>query len=159
MSVNVTLTHQEMHNAVTMALQVVYNNTRAGRSHRWGMTSENTDVWGVNIEAMLAETALAKHCGVYHHLAPHGDRDKGDVFINGVPHEVRHTKYQNGCLLLHNGDQQDRKYWLITGAVGVYQIRGWILGAEGMLKKYWSEPQPGRGCYMVPQDRLSKAMP
>jgi len=46
-------------------------------------------------------------------------------------------------------------FWLLCGTNGKYSIKGWILGAEGKRKEYWSDPTgKDRPAFFVPQSAL-----
>lgn len=107
-------------------------------------------VWGEQIEGALSEYALAKHLNVHWEgVGVAGGNDLADE-------EVRVTKYQNGNLLLHPADKNDKRYWLLTGENGKYTIHGYIYGRDGKQQKYWRDPVGGRACFFVPQSALTK---
>jgi len=112
------------------------------------MKHRGTRDWTLDIEGACAECAAAKGLGVYWD----GMGLTGDV--RGV--EVRHTQRPDGHLLLHDGDDQGEKpYLLVTGSAPTYVLRGWVWGHEGKRPVYCAGPPrlrtPG---YMVPQAAL-----
>jgi hypothetical protein len=104
--------------------------------------------WKLQIEGAMSEYALAKYLNV--HWEGVGFPDADDVGNE----DVRVTTHESGCLILHDRDKDDKKYWLLIGQNGEYEIKGYIFGRDGKQKKYWKEKVPGRPCYFVPQTDL-----
>jgi hypothetical protein len=106
--------------------------------------------WQSNIEGVLSEMALSKHWNLYW-------KGKGNLREPDVGnHDCRSTPYGTGHLLLHKEDPDERRYYLLIGVNGRYEVAGWCYGMEGKLDEYWKAPQRGRPCYMVPQTALRK---
>ncbi len=103
--------------------------------------------WQVNIEGALAEMAMAKHLNVYWTKGEFRAPDVGVVDVRSTPHE-------NGCLIVHETDEDGRVFWLLTGENGRYCIRGWMYGYEAKNAKYWKDPTGNRPAYFVPQSEL-----
>jgi hypothetical protein len=123
---------------------------KRGGKHEWGMSEENA--WHAHIEGVLGELALAKWQGVYWSLTTFAKRNDGDVGKD----EVRTTHHENGRLIMHPEDSDDRKYWLVTGSMGEYQIRGWLYGRDGKQERWWADPAKNRRpAYWVPQEELN----
>ena len=101
--------------------------------------------WKLQIEGAMSEYALAKYLNV--HWEGVGFPDADDVGNE----DVRVTSHENGCLILHDRDKDDKKYWLLIGQNGEYEIKGYIFGRDGKQKKYWQEKVKGRPCYFIPQ--------
>jgi len=127
------------------------NNIKNNRHQKYG--ADAYDAWTMDIEGALGEMALAKYLGVY--WEGYGIKAGSDVSGD----DVRTTKYSNGRLIMHPDDHDDRRYWLVTGQSGTYNIRGWIMGYDGKHSDYWEDPQGGRAAYFVPQSRLYKKPP
>ena len=89
--------------------------------------------WKLQIEGAMSEYALAKYLNV--HWEGVGFPDADDVGNE----DVRVTPHENGCLILHDRDKDDKKYWLLIGQNGEYEIKGYIFGRDGKQKKYWQE--------------------
>ena len=107
--------------------------------------------WQIDVEGVLTEGAAALALGVpYKPVVGELDSLWGDI-AEGI--QVRGTKYATGSLLIHDRDQDDHAFILVTGIYGIYDIRGWIWGKEGKKKKYW-KVHKGRGAYWVPQESL-----
>lgn len=123
-------------------------NVRDKRKHRYGATNEET--WDMNINGAIGELALAKHLGWY------WDGALGNFKADDVGHhQVRATTWENGRLLIHHEDKDDRKFVLVTlHDMPCVTLAGWMLGQDAKDPAYWAEPRRGRGCYAVPQEML-----
>ncbi len=122
-------------------------NMKLGRKTAHG--AKDSDSWQMHIEGALGECALSKYLD--HHWSGKGvlrGCDVGDV-------DVRTASKDNYRLILHNEDPDDRVFWLLTGANGNYQIKGWIMGWQGKHEKYWTDPNTGRPAFFVPQSALN----
>ena len=107
--------------------------------------------WQIDVEGVLTEGAAAMALGVpYEPVVGELDSLWGDI-ASGI--QVRGTRYPKGSLLIHDSDQDDHAYILVTGIYGIYDIRGWIWAKEGKKKKYW-KVYKDRGSYWVPQSAL-----
>ena len=73
--------------------------------------------WKLQIEGAMSEYALAKYLNV--HWEGVGFPDADDVGNE----DVRVTPHENGCLILHDRDKDDKKYWLLVGQNGEYEIK------------------------------------
>lgn len=114
--------------------------------------NRNFERWQIDVEGVLTEAAAAKALGLEYE-ATVGELDSltGDI---GPGLQVRGTKYTTGSLLIHDSDQDDHIFILVTGSYGVYDVRGWIYARDGKDKSLWKEYK-GRGAYWVPQERLA----
>ena len=125
-------------------------NIKAARvERRAAIDIKAADGWVRDIEGALGEVALAKALNVF--IADHGDMkcpDVGDV-------DVRMTMHENGRLIIHPDDPDDRAFYLVTGAYGDYVVRGWIRGGDAKRDEWWTDPSGGRPAYFVPQDALT----
>lgn len=106
--------------------------------------------WQDHIDGALGECAAAKWMGRYWHgrLGSLGLADVGS-------YEVRTAAKPGHALILHESDQDDRAFILVTGLNGRYAIRGWILGRDGKRPEFWKDPAGGRGAFFVPQSALA----
>jgi len=112
---------------------------------------EDGGEWQADIESALAEMALAKHLGVYWAPSCGGPLDTRDV----GGREVRHTERDDGCLLIRDCDSDDAPFYLVTGRMGVYEIRGHLeRGADGKQESYRRAPNGRAPAYFVPQRDL-----
>lgn len=124
-----------------------------GRGDRYG--APPSDLWGIDIEACLAELAVAKAYDLYwERLAYDPATLRGDV----ATLQVRSTWREDGCLILHEEDRDDATFILVTGCAPTYTVRGWIQGRAGKQRQWWREGD-GRPAYFVPQAALSPTSP
>lgn len=146
----IKLTGAEMQMAALVGTQRQLESLKLGHKHMYG--AKNEDSWQMNIEGALGECALAKHLGVYWSKGAVGAPDVGEV-------DVRTTTHQDGRLILHDRDHDNRKYYLLTGINGEYVIRGWMWGKDGKNAKYKQDPQgTNRWAYFVPQADLQDSL-
>lgn len=148
MECKVSLSLSEILHAANAGTLRVVENIKLGRAGSHGLNS-NTD-WQLHIEGAMAECALAKFLNVYWEgKGKFNGVDVGDV-------DVRSTRYDNGKLIIHPSDDDNRKYYLLTGIDGNYIVRGWIWGRDAKNQMYWSDPSgKNRPAYFVPQDKLN----
>ena len=107
--------------------------------------------WQIDVEGLLAEAAAAKALGLpYEAVVGRLDTKEGDI---GPGLQVRSTSYSFGHLLVHDKDDDDHKFILVTGIYGVYDVRGWVYARDGKHDKY-KQTRKGRWAYWVPQDVL-----
>jgi len=113
--------------------------------------------WQMQIEGCLSEYALSQYLGI--HWEGAGEIGGTDV---GKDEEVRVTPISNGHLILHPSDKDDKRFWLLTGKNGVYQVRGYLYGRDGKKPEFWKtiheKDDDGvirdRSCYWIPQSFL-----
>ena len=145
----VRLTCPEMLQA---AMAGIMRRVESVKLQRRDLLPVKADPWGADVEGALAECALAKGLGVY--WAGKGIFRGGDVGAL----QVRSTPRADGCLLLQPDDDDDAMFWLVTGAMGFYVLRGCIRGRDGKRDEWW-EHKPGthRAAFYVPQSALIEA--
>lgn len=143
----VTLTWPEAQVGAFIGCQRQLRALARGRNHRHGYNG--ADSWTINIEGVAAEFAVAKTLDAF--WSDSSDPD----YTGDIDHyHVRQTAWQNGGLLLHPDDPDDATFILAVGALPTYRLAGYLLAAEGKRPEFWTEPQSGRPCFKVPQDRL-----
>jgi hypothetical protein len=126
---------------------------RHGREDRYGAPPQ--DLWGLDIEACLAELAVAKAYNLYwERLARNPAALRGDV----AELQVRSTWREDGSLILHHEDPDDAIFILVTGRAPTFDIRGWIRGSDGKEERWWRTGD-GRPAFFVPQSALNRASP
>ena len=102
----------------------------------------------MGIEGALGEIVIAKHFKIFWGKGSYGADDVG-------PYEVRQTHHAHGSLIVHPTDKDDKRYYLVTGILGNYVIRGYMYARDAKQQKYWSDPQgTNRPAYFVPQNDL-----
>ena len=111
------------------------------------------DLWGMDIEACAAEMAVAKVAGKYWNAISSGRlKDLGGDVGRGI--QVRSTQRMNGCLILHDRDDDDHNFFLVIGSIPTFRIPGWIEGHKGKDQRFWRNGD-GRPAYFVPQSELN----
>lgn len=112
--------------------------------------------WGSDIESSASEMLVCRELGVYWDgFFPGTDKVKGDfVFPDGTIGQVKQTVFDRGGLLLHDRDNNDHYFILVTGKIPYMKIRGGIFARDGKVEKYWDEGLP-RPAYCVPQHMLT----
>lgn len=123
---------------------------RRGGAH--GFQRNPQDRYRIDVEGMHAEYVAAKALGLlpFNPTVSEQDSKFGDI---GPGLQVRSTRYTSGSLLIHDSDDDDHVFILVTGEYGVFNVRGWIYAREGKVKKLW-KVHKDRGAYWVTQDRL-----
>jgi hypothetical protein len=151
----VTLTHAECELAVQVGarrrLHALRNATHEvyGKAHRG-------DYWTVDIEAAAGELAVAKALGVFFSVKDSAAEDRADGDVAGA--QVRHTQLAHGSLICHDRDHDDHRFFLVTGRMPTFVVRGWILGRDAKSSEYWREDVP-RPAFFVPQVALTPLQP
>src|SRR5688572_3645476 len=122
-------------------------NRRAGRVHAHGCGPDNG--WSQHIEGAAGELAVAKALGLFWSGAV------GNLAADDVgPLQVRTTRVEAGCLIVHPSDPADRAFVLVTGQAPDFMLRGWIMGRHAKRHKWWADPAGGRPAFFVPQRAL-----
>jgi len=143
----VTLSSCEIFQGAMIGVMRRVRDMKAGRSERHNVPAGGG--WQRDIEGALGEVALAKSLNVF--IADHNDMKCPDV--GSV--DCRMTPRENGRLIIHPDDPDDRAFYLVTGAYGDYVVRGWIRGGDAKRVEWWTDPSGGRPAYFVPQDALT----
>lgn len=145
-SISIPLSAIEMYQAGCAGMMRRLEAIKKGR----GGTFCTATPWDMDIEAAGAEMVVAKWLGRYWHaLADDPTVLEGDV----GRYQIRHTKHDNGCLVLQPKDPDQAIFVLVVGAYPTYTIRGWIEGEAGKQKQFWRDNVP-HPAYFVPQDAL-----
>ena len=104
--------------------------------------------WQRHIEGALTECAMAKYLNVYWSKQSWPHPDVGNI-------DVRSTHWEHGDLRIEPKDDNDRKFYLLTGLNGTYTMRGWIYGETAKQEKYLKTYDKEREMkYFVPQSDL-----
>jgi hypothetical protein len=144
-NVDVPMTAPEMMQGGLVGLMRRVGSMKAPTRDRYARKSS----WSTDIDSAIAEMAVSKYRGIYWI----GHRNSGADLTDG--REVRATIYEDGHLLLHETDRDDRLFVLVVAKPPVYSIRGQILALNGKIDDYW---RPARGedaaCWWVPQGVL-----
>lgn len=107
--------------------------------------------WDMDVESSCAEAAVAKHLKSFWlgALDTFKDADVG----NNV--QVRHTKLENGRLIVRQGDPIDHVYILVVGKAPKFKLVGFISGHEAMQEEYLDAPSGRELAYFIPQGDLT----
>lgn len=152
-TITVTLSYGEQVAAATIGVQRQLEAIRAGRPDTHGFEGLG---WDLHVEGAAGELALAKACGVYWPASVNTFRDGEDV----TGYEVRTRSKPYYDLILRPNDDPEKRYVLITGKMPVYQIRGWILGKDGMQEQFWRTIANSREpAYFIPALSLTPVTP
>jgi hypothetical protein len=146
MPIRINLTEDEMLMAAQQATLRILQCKRDGKRHRYG--AKETETWQMGIEGAMGEIVIAKHFGIFWGKGTYGSDDVG-------PYEVRQTPLDHGSLIVHPTDKDEKRYYLVTGILGNYVIRGYMFARDAKQPKYWNDPTgKGRPAYFVPQSDL-----
>lgn len=146
--VKVLLSNSELFQGASAGIMRRLLAMRCNRKDRYGQPP--ADLWGNDIESACAELAVAKATGSYWQaVAADPSKLPGDV----GPLQVRWTPRTDGCLILHEPDPDDARFYLVTGRAPALTIVGWIWCGDGKRKQWWSRGD-GRPAFFVPQKAL-----
>lgn len=147
----VELTHDELRRYAALGCERAISAMSKGRKGAHGFNRYD-ERWQIDVEGLLAEFAAAKGLGLlpFEPVVGALDTKHGDI---GPGLQVRGTHYDTGRLLLHDKDDDDHRFILVTGHSGFYVLRGWIYARHGKHPSYW-KLYKGRGAYWVDQSRL-----
>lgn len=152
--ITIPLTWPEVVLATQIGVMRQIQNMRNGAKNQYGATE--LDAFQRHIVSAHTELALAKSRNCFWNGA-HGDYDAADV---GDFYEVRGTMHRNGRLRLHDTDKDDKPYvharlrYEIAEKRCYVDLVGWMYGYEGKRREFWTDPQPGRFAYFVPDQKL-----
>jgi len=131
----VVLTQIEMEVAALVGSRRRAESKKNGRKDRLE-ANDKQDAWASDIEGAAAEMAYCKWrnrywscgCETFH---------AADV---GTKEQIRWTKWPNGFCRIYKEDLDDHYFVLVTGESPVFDIRGWISGADGKRLGPWGSP-------------------
>jgi hypothetical protein len=99
-----------------------------------------------NVDAAGAELAASKATGLRWHMTVGDDLAEPDL---GRGTEVRHTRRDDGGLIVRSKDPSGRVFVLVTGSLPRYRVVGHLAGVEAMQDDFrWED------AWLVPQSRL-----
>ena len=143
----INLTSYELMTASHVGIMRQVQSLKKRSNDMYGADKNNG--WQLHIEGALGECAVAKAIDLYWSGSV-GNFSGGDV----GKIEVRTRSKHNYDLILHNSDSDSAWFVLVTGVNGKYVVGGCILGRDGKLDKFWSDPAGNRPAYFVPQSAL-----
>lgn len=141
----VTLSNPEMLLAAQVGVMRRVKAITVDRQARYGFDGEP---WGSDIESCGAEMAIGKLVGTYWSpdLVP-GPGDVGNI-------EVRSSTKADARLILHPDDPDEALFILVTGRLPEFEVHGAIVGKQGKVENYWTDPGTGRPAFFVPREAL-----
>jgi hypothetical protein len=124
-------------------------NLKRGAKSTYGQDGSN--LWQLHIEGALAEMAVSKYLD-YYWWGRVGNYNASDV---SQSIEVRHSANHKHRLILHDRDNDNSPFILVTGGIGQYILQGWIMGKDGKQPQYYKDPTGNnRPAYFVPREVL-----
>lgn len=146
----IVLSPSEIQMAAFVGCQRATENIKKGEIYNVSGEDETT-FWERMVGGAVAEAAFAKHLNVYWWKGNRNDPDVGEF-------EVRTTPYASGHLHIKPNDPEGKRFYLLTGACGIYYIKGWFTAEEAKQHPEWlysrkigRDPQ-----YWIPQSSLHK---
>jgi len=116
--------------------------------------SSDRDGWQLNIMAVMAEAAWAKHRNIYYNASMNDYRAK-DV---GNYYQIRSSSIvykSNACLRLHESDDDDLPYILALVGMRDVVFVGWMYGFCGKQPQFWRDRWGvGRPAFFIEQSDL-----
>jgi hypothetical protein len=87
--------------------------------------------WTTMIEGALSEYALAQYLNRHWEgTGLPGGNDLGEE-------EVRVSDLDYGSLIVRPKDNDEKRYWLLTGSNATYTVRGYMYAKDAKKDKYW----------------------
>lgn len=148
----VTLTWPEINLALWVASERVLFALREQVPEKHG--AEN-DLGGVDYHfaGCIGELATAKHLNLFWPPAI-GEFNTVDV---GGKVQVRAGRRADHRLMLHHKDGDDVPFvfvMVIGAKLPRVTLRGWCYARDGKRQEYWTDPNTGRPCFLVPGEIL-----
>ena len=148
MSVEIKLSSNEMMQAATVGIMRQLSALQKNRIPAHGAGSERD--WQYHVEGAMGEFAVAKFYGCFWNGSV-GRVDTPDVGAL----EVRTRSDSNYDLILHESDNDEAYFVLVTGKNGVYKLHGVIQGRRGKRPEFLRDAaNNNRQAYFVPKSRL-----
>lgn len=150
----VELTIDEWAESAHMAVNRQVASERASLRHTY---DSSRDMFR-EITSMHAERAFSVFTGMVWHQI---ERDTKDEIVNVHGPDVGEYQVRqapggkNRSLIVRDGDRPDDVFVLVLGWHRLYEITGWMTGAEARQSRYRMAPDPSRPpCWMVPPEAL-----
>ena len=103
-------------------------------------------------DAAGAEMAVAKATNCY--WPPSLDAQPKTVPDVGKAIQVRHTRLPHGSLIVSPKDEDDQYFFLVTGEIPEYEVRGFLKGKDAKKEEWLRDPNGRPAAYFVPQKAL-----
>lgn len=148
--VTVTLTESEMTLAGNVAVQRYAQNLSRGKREMFG--AEDRYGFQYMIDGTFGECAVAKWRGKF------WNGSVGNLLAKDVGElQVRTTRMDPPVLILHDKDQDDDVFVLVSLSRNTATIHGWVYGREGKQESYWSAGKGGnRPAFFVPVQAMRR---
>lgn len=150
--IRVTMDNDDATTAGTIAIAYELENLRTGWKPNRGFQG---NPWKLTRDGLIAEYATALALGVPWDPPDPGNFDAMDI---GGFYQVKSTPYARGRLMVDwNAVRVEGVYILVTGAMPVYIVRGWIWGHAAKQARYLWKPREDRPEQVfVPQSDLNR---
>jgi hypothetical protein len=139
----VILTNPDLELCMKVAIKRQERNAAAGRENY----NSTQFPYIAHLQGAWGECAAAKLLNLEWNIGTFSSRFNGDV----GDLEVRHRPNHKWDLFLHKKDDPEKLFILVTGQWAIQRVRGWLLGAEGMIDSHWGTvpKQPHRPAYWI----------
>lgn len=147
--VPVELTWREIHVAGGVSVSRITRHLAEGNMPKWGQPVDrlNSDD---NWIGSIGELATAKYLGTYWAGMSPGT-------VDATIADVRAVKTLGHRLTLHPDDSDELPVVLAIverQKLPVVHLAGWIIGRDGKVPEFWTDPGTGRPAFFVPANRL-----
>lgn len=147
-NLRIVLSPPEMMQAALVGVMRNVQDLKLNRKPAYGLQTGRE--WQINIEGCLGEFAFCKHMGLFWSGAHHFRAEDAHGW------QIRTASRPDSRLIVHREDCDTHRFVLLTGCNGMYEVRGWLSGAEAKQHAYWCDPAGNRPAYFVPQSVLHK---
>lgn len=149
---DIRLTDYEFAIAIQIGTYRQLSNLKKGRKDAYGAPSE--DGLNLHIQGACGESAVAKALNIYW-SGNMGKLKACDVNHKKHKIEVRTRSKDWYELIIHEKDNDDAIFILVTGVAPNFKLVGWCFGRDGKKQKYLKDPTGYRPpAFFVPQDDL-----
>ena len=147
----VELSWPELEHAWDVGLRQRANAIREGQAARYGASAAPGDALAMSVLSCGPELAVAKWTGEYWRGPEPYDPLAADV---GRDIQVRSTDRANGCLICHQCDADEHRFFLVVGTMPAFRVVGHILGRDAKRPDHW-RTDVSRPAFFVPQYALT----
>lgn len=132
-----------------------YNAVLNGRHDAIGVKGDFDTSLARHVNGAGGEQAVAKCCGKYWG-GPRGVFKGPDI---GRNIQVRTRTRHDWELPVREGERDDHVFFLVTGIVPRFAVRGWIMGRDAKRPDWWKDHGGLPPAFFVPQDELNGVPP
>lgn len=123
-----------------------------GRKHVSGGEERIIDPEWTHVQGVAAELAVAKLTNRFPRFNLPLVAGTPDV---GHSIEVRRNTRTSGRLVIRPNDPEDRIYVLVRGEYPLFDVVGWIRGADGKREEWLDNPYNNWPAYFIPAEALT----